>query len=55
MLISSIRVGSRCWYQVFGSGQNVGIETRPGGQSILCETYTVNAQEIARDVLLIEI
>jgi len=27
------RVESRDWYQVFGSGQNVDTETRPGDQS----------------------
>jgi hypothetical protein len=33
MLVSSIRVGSRCWYRVFGPGQKVGTDSRPGGQS----------------------
>jgi len=33
MLVSSIRVGLRCWYRVFGLGQNVDTETRPNDQS----------------------
>ncbi len=33
MLVSSIWVGSRCWYRVFGSSQKVGTDSRPGGQS----------------------
>ncbi len=33
MLISSIRVGSESWYRVFGPGQKVGTDSRPGDQS----------------------
>jgi len=43
MLVPSIRAGSESWYQVFGSGQKVGTDSRPGGQSIstTCVTFKV--------------
>ena len=34
MLVSSIRAGLESWYQVFGPGQKVGIDSRLNDQSI---------------------
>jgi len=55
MLVSSIRVESRCWYRVSGSGQNVGIETWPDGQSTnedLLRTLFLDSLIIGRYVVI---
>jgi len=44
MLISSIWVESRCWYQVFGPGQKVDIDSRLDDQSKLAKVLTSNAR-----------